>query len=64
MNEYIWKFVYDSMQQRIKKTKIMKRTSIRTFKVKFLTCNVFVLQKPALSLAKLRRDVNDGVKCK
>ena len=28
-----------------KKTKFMKRTSLRTFKVKFLTCNVFVFYK-------------------
>ncbi len=42
MNEDIGKFGYDSMQQRTKKTKIMKKMSLRTFTAKFLTCNGFV----------------------
>ena len=43
MNEDIGKFGYDSPQQTTKKTKIMKKTSLRTFKVKFLhaTCLYF-----------------------
>ena len=52
MNDDIAKIGYDSMQQRTKKnTKFMKSTSPRTFKMKFLTCNVCVFYKKlALSL--------------
>ena len=38
MNDDIGKFGYDSIQQRTKKTKFMKSTSLRTFEAKFLTC--------------------------
>ncbi len=48
MNEDIGKFGYHSMQQKTNKTKIMKRTSLRTFKVTFLTSNVFVFYKNLL----------------
>ncbi len=45
----------------------MKSTSLRTFKVKFFTCNVCILQKRALSLVKFMpvygmMHVNSGVK--
>ena len=63
------KFVYDSMQQVTKKTKFMKSTSLRTFKVKFLTCNVFnfVFYKNLLCRLRssyLQHDANNGVNCK
>ena len=45
MNEEIRKFVYDSMQERTKKRQE------RTFKVKFLTCNVFAFYKNLLCRA-------------
>ncbi len=64
MNDDIGKFGYDSMQQRTKKTKFMKSTSLRTFKVNFLTCNVFVFYKNLLCHLQsscLRHDVNSGV---
>ena len=67
MNDDIAKFGYDSMQQITKNTKFMKSTSPRTFKVKFLTCNVFVFYKNLLCRLRsscLRHDVNSGVKCK
>ena len=43
-----------SRNQEQKKTKIMKKTSLRIFviKVKFLTSRVCILQKLSLSLAK------------
>ncbi len=68
MNDDIGKFGYDSMPQRTKKTKIMRRTSLRTFKVIFII-KVILSQDftKSLSLAKftsLRHVVNNGVKCK
>ena len=48
MNDDIAKFRYDSMQQITKKTELMKTTSPRAFKVKLLTCNVFVFYKNLL----------------
>ncbi len=48
ISDDIGKFGYNSMQQRTKKDKIYEKfLTFTTFKVKFLTCNVFVL-----SLAK------------
>ncbi len=67
MNNDIAKFGYDSMQQITKKTELMKTTSPRTFKVKFLTCNVFVFYKNLLyrlRSSRLRHNVYNGVKCK
>ena len=49
------------------KTKFMKSTSLRIFKVKFLTCNVFVFCKNVhcrLRSSCSRHDVNNGVKRK
>ena len=42
MNEDIWKFVYDSKQQRAGKTEIVRRISLGTFKVMYLT-RVYIL---------------------
>ncbi len=56
-SEDIGKFVYDSMQQKTKKTKKYEY-DLTTFKVKFLTWNVFVLLRSSC----LRHDVNSGVR--
>ena len=45
INNDIGKFGYDSMQQRTKKTKFKKSTSLRTFKVKFLTLTCLYFTK-------------------
>ncbi len=42
MNDDIGKFGEDSMKQGGKKLQNKKTKSQRTFKVKFLTCNVFI----------------------
>ncbi len=45
----------------------MKSTSLRTFKIKFLTSNVFIFYKNLLCRLQSscsRHDVNNGVKCK
>ena len=42
MNEDIWKFVHDSKQQRARKTEIVRRISLGTFKVMYLT-RVYIL---------------------
>ena len=50
-----------------KKGKFMKSISLRIFKVKFLTLNVFVFYKNLLCRLRsswLRHNVNNGVKCK
>ncbi len=44
-----WKFRYDSIQQKTKMTKCKKSTLTNAFKVKFLTCNVFMFHKNLLS---------------
>ena len=67
MNDDIGKIGYDGMQQRTKKDKKYENTSLITFKVKCLTCKVFVFYKNLLSRLRssfLRHDVNNGVKCK
>ncbi len=61
MDEGLVKFVCDSMQQSTKKT------SLRIFNVKFLTCNVFVFYKNLLSRLRSsysRHNVDNRVKCK
>ena len=66
MNDDISKFGYDSMQQTTKKDKIYEKTSLRTFKVKFLTSNVFILYKNLLCRLRsscLRHHANNGVNC-
>ena len=52
MNDDIGNFGYNRMQQIVEKPEFMKSTSAKTFKGKFLTCNVFVFYK--LNLALLR----------
>ena len=68
MNNDTEEFGYDSMQQRTKDTKFMKSTSIKTFKVKCLTCDVFVFYKNLLcrlrSSCLHQMERNNGVKCK
>ncbi len=63
---YSGKFGYDRMQQRTRKITIIKKTSLRTFKVKLLT-RVCTLQKAcfvACEVQCLHHELNNGVKCK
>ncbi len=57
MNDDMVKVGYVACKKEQKRTKFMKSTLLRTFKVKFLTCinsyNFCILQNLALSLAKL-----------
>ena len=66
IKDNIGKFKYDSMFKRTKKTQFMKSTSLRTYKVTFLTCNVFVFYKNLLCCLRtscFRHGVNNGVNC-
>ena len=67
MDENIGKFVCGRMQNEQKKTKIMKRSSLIIFMVKFLTCNIFVFCKNLLCCLRsscLHNDVNNSIKWK
>ncbi len=55
MTNDIGKFGCDSMQQMNKKDKISEQClTIKTFKIKFLTCNVFVFYKNLLCRSERR----------